>query len=123
MNDVLRRTGETLIMMIGMTHRRMLQTTGGVMVAVYAAVMVLAVACAFGQATPTHAHHQQGDQSAHSALCLWACQANVGAGLLSAPDGRYAQSVALAHPLPLFFAVSILPIGLLHLRGPPLGYF
>lgn len=109
--------------MIPLTRRQTLTVTGGVMVAFYAAVMILAVACAFGHASPAHAHHQQGDQSAHSALCTWACQATVGADILSAPEGWHPQSVALDHPLPLFFAISILPIGLLHLRGPPLGYF
>ena len=109
--------------MISLPRRQTLTVTGGVMVAVYAAVMILAVACAFGHAGPAQAPHQHSGPSAHSALCLWACQANVGAGLLSAPDGRYTQSVALHHPLPFFFAISILSIGLLHLRGPPLGYF
>lgn len=110
-------------MMIDVTHRRSFQATGAVMAALYAVVMVVAVACAFSHTAPTHAHHSPDDPSSHSALCLWACQANAGAGLLSTPDGRYTQSVALDHPLPLFFALSILPIGLLHLRGPPLGYF
>ena len=106
-------------MMIGVRHRRTFQTTGAVLAALYAVVMVLAVACAFGHTTPTHAHHQPHDPSSHSALCLWACHADVGTGLQSAPDRSRPHDVVLAQVLPLLFVVTITPLSVLRLRGPP----
>jgi hypothetical protein len=107
--------------MISTAHKSRVRTTGLIVVAFYATVMVLAVACTFGDPAGGHDHHQHRGQLSHSALCLWACQANIGVGLVDDPDDglplvAVGESVALA-VVPL----HDVPLSLLHLRGPPLG--
>lgn len=107
--------------MIGAAYSKTLKTTGTVVVAFYVAVMVLAVACSFGDSAGGHEHHHHSDQSAHSALCLWACQANIGVALLSGPDDGHPTLVAYELALPLSSTPTFESFGLLYLRGPPLG--
>jgi hypothetical protein len=108
-------------MIIGAAHRRTLRTTGAVVVSFYAAVMMLALACSFGEPAGGHDHHHHAGQSAHSALCIWACQANIGVALLSVPgDGRPTLMASEGAPMALD-APTLVSARVLHLRGPPLA--
>jgi hypothetical protein len=107
--------------MIRMAHKSRLRTTGIIVVAFYATVMILAVACSFGNSVGEHGHHHHEGQAAHSALCIWACQANIGVALLSVPDRGHPTLVAYGRVLVPTITPAFTPLGSLYLRGPPLG--
>jgi hypothetical protein len=108
-----------------MTHSRFNQpmVLSAVAVALtYAALVVLAAACAFGHADMfgRHAHHGSSEAAPHNALCAWACQATSEA-VVSLPSpmtssGLVGQPVAALSDPP---ATSFLPG--LHSRAPPSG--
>ncbi|MEW6543448.1 MAG: hypothetical protein AB1411_07540 [Nitrospirota bacterium] len=65
--------------------KRVLTPIAGVLVAVYLVLAVQAAVCLFADTAPQgEGHHHHSDKAAHSALCLWACQAHDGPSHVSA---------------------------------------
>jgi hypothetical protein len=88
------------------------------LVALQAILSVAAAACLFDHAASPHAGHHHGPRG-HSTLCVWACQANPGSGLVEAAPP--VQPVLLALFLSIVSWCSLAGIRRYRLspRGPP----
>ena len=97
----------------------------GLVALVYASLVVLAAACAFGhvESPGGHAHHGSAEAPPHSALCAWTCQAASDAvaavGEPMAPGGPLVPLVAWSPDLP----AASSPASPLHSRAPPSSPF
>jgi hypothetical protein len=99
--------------------RQAIPQLAGWLVTLHLALSVAAAVCLFDHAASHQAGHHQADTRSHSTLCAWACQANPGAGPVTAVplvQGTLLLFLVLlvSSPVPSRF-LSSLP----HLRGPP----
>ena len=99
--------------------RQIFGTVASVTAVVYLALVVLSAGCLFMHAAPSGGHEHHAQDSTHSPLCAWSCQAVSGGALISAPPVVTAWFVDRT-PLPNSPAPSN-PVTLdrLRARAPP----
>ncbi len=86
----------------------------------YAALVVLAAACAFGHADMSglHADHGSSEAAPHSALCAWACQAASDA-VVSLPSPMASSGLVVQHVVAPSDPPASSSLAVLHSRAPP----
>ena len=105
-----------------MNHRPIRQAFGAVAAltaVVYLALVVLASGCLFMHAVPSGGHEHHTQDSSHSPLCAWSCQALSGGGLVSALPVVTAWSVERTSLSDLPAPSSSVTLDRLRARAPP----
>ncbi len=99
--------------------RQILGLVAGATAGVYLALVCLAAGCLFTHATSPggQAHHSQ--DSGHSPLCAWACQATSDAGLVTEPPALSTGSVVRLVVSSPNQDISSFSSSLLRSRAPP----
>lgn len=99
--------------------RQVFGTVASITAVVYLALVVLASGCLFMHAAPSGGHDHHAQDSAHSPLCAWSCQAVSGGGLVSEPPMVTTWSVERAMLLQSSTPFSSFILALLKTRAPP----
>jgi hypothetical protein len=103
--------------------RRFLAPVAGLLVILYVVLGVLASVCLFSHGvTQAGEHHHHSDQTAHSTLCLWACQAVSDSSLLSTAPGPQALTASIGSLLTVFSLTPRQTLDRLRSRAPPRSY-
>lgn len=105
-----------------MNHRHLrpiFGTVAGLTAVAYLALVVLAAGCLFMHAAPSGGHEHHAQDSSHSPLCAWSCQALSGGGLIAEPPMVMAWSIEPAVWFHAAVPVSSPLCDLLRARAPP----
>jgi hypothetical protein len=109
--------------MSGRSIRTVGSVVAGITAVVYFGLVCLAATCSLALPVSAHAggheqHHSH--ETAHSALCAWACQATPEAGLVASVPADVVELVVFAPLVSPVQPVSISSVSLLRSRAPPM---
>lgn len=106
-----------------MSHpaRTMVGSVAGITAVVYLVLVCLAAGCLFMHAGSPGGHDHHAQDSGHSALCAWACQASSESGLVASGPAEISGLVAIASLVPLVEPLSTSPSSSTHSRAPPVS--
>ncbi|SLM49319.1 protein of unknown function [Nitrospira japonica] len=92
----------------------------GFVVLLYVALAGLSTGCLFTHTVSNVGHNHHKQNSSHSTLCAWYCQATSHAALISQPPSVTAKTVGFQELLPRTIITSVRQTERIHPRGPPL---